>query len=476
MADAILTTSPETRASLADAITALAASIRGELIQPLDAAYGDACRLWNGMIARKPLVIVRATGPADVMAAVNFAREQRLPISVRGGGHNVAGTALCDGGVAVDLTRMRGVRVDPVRRTARVEGGAKLGDVDHETQAHGLAVPLGAVSRTGVGGLTLHGGLGFLTRKHGLSCDNLIAADVVTAHGRLVTADESQNSDLLWALRGGGGNFGVVTSLEYRLHPIGPEVFLFLALYPAADALPVLRFFRDYMATAPEELMGLALFWNSPPGEPMPEHARNVPVIVLAGVHCGPLADGERVVAPLRNITTPLADLSGPIPFVAVQQLFDPDYPDGRRYYWKSLYLQSLGDDVILNLAEHARLRPSPIDSIDIWVLGGGLRREPAGGSAFSRRDAPYLLGIEANWDDPAQDRVNIAWARELYHDMLPFSSGGVYLNFPGFAEEGEEMLRASYGESYVRLQEIKAKYDPGNMFRSNFNIPPAGR
>jgi FAD/FMN-containing dehydrogenase len=456
-----------------ESIAALAARLRGELLQPTDAAYREACMLWNGMIARRPALIVRASGPADVMATVDFAREHRLPISVRGGGHNVAGTALGDGSVAIDLSRMRAVRVDPVSRTARVEGGAKLGDVDHETQAHALAVPLGVVSRTGVGGLTLHGGLGFLTRKYGLSCDNLIAADVVTADGRLVTADESHNADLLWALRGGGGNFGVVTSLEYRLHPIGPDVFVCLVMYPVDQALPAMRFFRDFMATAPEEVMGIAVFWNSPDGEPVPEHARDVPVVVLASVYAGPPAEGERVLAPLRNVTPPLVDLSGSLPFVAAQQLFDPDYPDGRRYYWKSIYLRGLDDDVILALAEHARRRPSPISSMDVWALGGALRREPAGGSAFSHREAPFMLGIEANWDDPTQDAENISWARDLYADMERFSPGGLYLNFPGFAEEGEALVRTAYGDTYARVQAVKSKYDPDNLFRTNFNIAP---
>jgi FAD/FMN-containing dehydrogenase len=456
------------------ATQSLAGRLQGDLIVPADESYPDACALWNGMITRRPALLVRPSVTADVMAAVDFARDHGLPISVRCGGHNVAGTALCDGGMTIDLSRMRAVQVDPVRRIARVEGGARLGDVDRESQAHSLAVPLGAVSRTGVGGLTLHGGLGFLTRKHGLSCDNLIAADVVTADGRLLTADESHHTDLLWALRGGGGNFGVVTALEFRLHPIGPDVFQFLVMYPADQAEPVLRRFREYMATAPEEVMAIALLWNSPDGDVMPEHARNVPVVVVVGVHCGPPAVGEQAVAPLRAAGTPLVDLSGPTPFIEAQQLFDPDYPDGRRYYWKSTYLRGLDDEVIQALVEHARLRPSSLNSIDIWALGGAFQREPPGGSAFARREAPFLLGIEANWDDPAQDAGNIAWARDLYGDMKRFSSGGLYLNFPGLAEEGEEMLRATYGERYPRLQRVKATHDPENLFRANLNIAPS--
>jgi FAD/FMN-containing dehydrogenase len=420
-----------------------------------------------------PALIVRPAGTDEVIEAVRFARAHRLPLSVRGGGHNVAGTALCDGGLAIDLSNMRGVRVDAEARVARAEGGAKLGDVDRATQAHGLATPLGVVSRTGVAGLTLHGGLGFLTRKHGLSCDNLIAAEVVTADGRLVRADASQNTDLLWALRGGGGNFGVVTALEFRLHPIGPDVFLFLVMYPAAEALTVLAAFREFMATAPDEVMGLGILWNTPEADPLPEHARNVPAVILVGAHCGAVADGERAVKPLRRLATPLADLSGPMPFLDVQQLFDPDYPDGRRYYWKSIYLSGLGDDVIGALARHARARPSSLNSIDVWALGGALRREPAGGSAFSKRDAPFLLGIEANWDDPAADDANVGWAREVYADMGRFSAGGLYLNFPGFMEEGPDLLRATYGPSWDRLRAVKAAYDPENLFRSNFNVAP---
>ena len=458
------------------AMTALIGQVRGEILQPGGDGYEAACRLWNGTIARRPAAIVRASGAADVIAAVRFATEHRLPLSVRGGGHNVAGNALCDGGVTIDLSRMRGVRVDPVRRTARVEGGATLGDVDHETQAYGLAAPFGVVSRTGVGGLTLHGGLGFLTRHYGLSCDNLIGADVVTAAGKLVTADPTHHSDLLWGLRGGGGNFGVVTSLEYQLHPVGPEVWAFIVMYPIDQAQAVFRFFREYMPGAPDDLMALAILWNSPHDESIPEAARNQPVAILAGAHSGPVEEGERAIAPFRTVGTPLVDFSGKMPFVAVQRLFDADYPDGRRYYWKSLYLDSLDETAVSTLVDHAVRRPSKLSSVDVWALGGAMRREPAGGSAFSHRDRPYLLGIEANWDDAAADARNIDWARGLFAAMQPFSHGGMYLNFPGHAEEGDTLLRQSFGSSYERLQAAKAKYDPDNVFRSTFNIMPGAR
>jgi FAD/FMN-containing dehydrogenase len=460
----------------AEDVSGFAGTIRGRVIGPDEEGFVEACALWNGTVTRRPRLIVRPTGAADVSATVRFARAHTLPLSVRGGGHNVAGNALCDGGVVIDLSGMRSVRVDPGRRTARVEGGATLGDVDHEAQAHGLATPLGVVSRTGVGGLTLHGGLGFLTRHFGLSCDNVIGADVVTADGHIVTANAEQHSDLLWALRGGGGNFGVVTSLEYQLHPVGPDVWMFLVMYPMDEAAPVFRFFRDYMADAPDDLMAIAILWNSPHDESVPEESRNKPVVILAGMHSGPFSEGERAIAPFRQVTTPLVDFSGPMPFVAAQRLFDADYPNGRRYYWKSLYLDLLDDAAVSTLVEHARARPSLLSSVDVWALGGAMRREPAGGSAFSHRDRPFLLGIEANWDGAQEDARNIAWARGLFADMGRFSSGGMYLNFPGHTEEGDALLRQSFGSSYERLQAVKAKYDPENLFRSTFNIAPAGQ
>jgi FAD/FMN-containing dehydrogenase len=468
------TTSARMQTLDAQDIAGLAASLRGRVLGPGDDGFPEACALWNGMVTRRPRLVVKPTGAADVSATVKFARAHGLPLSVRGGGHNVAGNALCDGGVAIDLSGMRGVRVDPVRRIARAEGGATLGDVDHEAQAHALATPLGVVSRTGVGGLTLHGGLGFLTRHFGLSCDNLIGADVVTADGRLVTADRDHHSDLLWALRGGGGNFGVVTSLEYQLHPVGPEVWMFIVMYPMDEAQAVFRFFREYMPTAPDDLMAVAILWNSPHDESIPEAARNQPVAILAGAHSGPFAEGERAIAPFRQVATPLVDFSGPMPFVAAQRLFDADFPNGRRYYWKSLYLDSLDDTAVAMLVDRARARPSKLSSVDIWALGGAMRREPAGGSAFSHRDRPFLLGIEANWDDASDDARNVEWARGHFADMGRFSRGGMYLNFPGLAEEGDALLRQSFGSSYERLQAVKAKYDPENVFRSTFNIEPA--
>jgi FAD/FMN-containing dehydrogenase len=455
-------------------LNALQASLRGRLIGPADTAYEERRHVWNGMIEKRPALIVECVGVADVIAAMRFVRASGLPVAVRCGGHNVGGTAMVNAGLVIDLSRMRAVRVDPVRRTARVEGGATLGCVDREAQAFGLAVPAGVMSRTGIGGLTLHGGLGFLSRHFGLTCDNLIGADVVTADGRLVTASETENADLLWALRGGGGNFGVVTSFEFKLHPVGPEVWMGLTMYPAADAPRLLAHFRDVMATALDELMAVAIFWNTPHDESLPPAARNQPTLVLASCWSGPMEQGEAAIRPLREAGTPLVDMSAPMPFVEVQKLFDPEYPDGRRYYWKSIYLNDLSQDTIAILTALGASRPSPISSVDIWALGGAIGRTPAGHGAFAKRQAPFLLGIEANWDSPAGDEANIAWARRGFSEMeRRFPDAGAYLNFPGFGEEGEALLRRSYDGNYARLQAIKAQYDPDNVFRSNLNIAP---
>jgi FAD/FMN-containing dehydrogenase len=448
-------------------------SVRGIVISKGDRAYETARKVWNGMIDKHPALIVQCSGTADVIKAVHFARKQNLAVSVRGGGHNVSGSALVNDGLVIDLSRMNSVRVDPIRQTVRVEGGATLGDVDHETQSFGLAVPLGVVSRTGVGGLSLHGGLGFITRKYGLTSDNIISADVVTAGGKLVTADTADHPDLLWALRGGGGNFGVVTSIEFKAYPVGPDVWIALVFYPVEKAKKVLQFFRKFNEESPDELNGIALFWNAPTEEPIPEAYRGAPVIILAACYCGVHEKGEKAIKPLREIDTPIADLSGSIPFLEAQKLFDPDYPDGRRYYWKSAYVNDLTDEVIEALAGHATNRPSPITSLDVWGLGGAFSRVKPEESAFAHRNIPYLIGIEANWDDPADDDANIAWAREVFRDMQRFSPGGAYLNFPGFAEEGEDLMKKTYGINYERLQAVKARYDPDNFFRSNFNIKP---
>ena len=450
----------------------LRTSLRGALLEPGGEGYEEARRIWNGMIDRRPAALARCTGPADVMTAVRFARERELPIAVRCGGHNVSGNSLCDGGLVIDLSPMRGVRVDRARAVVRVAGGARLGDVDHETQAFGLAVPLGAVSATGVGGLSLHGGLGFLSRKYGLTADNLVSADVVTADGDLITADQNHHPDLLWALRGGGGNFGVVTSFEFRLHPVGPQVWFLLTFYPAARGQEVIEVFRSFMPQAPDELMAIAIYWNAPEGEPIPEEHRGAPVIVVVGCWCGPLDEGERATRPLREIDTPIADLSGPMPYVDAQRLFDPDYPEGRRYYWKSIYLRDIGDEVVQLVSEAAAERPTPLSTVELWALGGAMGRVQPEATAFFHRASPYLLALEANSDDPSGDEANIAWVRRRFDDAKRFSPGGTYFNFGGFLEEGEKLLAQSFGANYPRIRDIKTKYDPENVFHHNLKIP----
>jgi FAD/FMN-containing dehydrogenase len=444
--------------------------VRGDVVTPGDERYDETRRIWNGMIDKQPAAIVRCRGAADVIEAVRFAKAERLPLSVRCGGHNVSGVSLCEG-VVVDLSPMNHVRVDPERRVVRAGGGATLGDIDHETQAHGLAVPVGVVSRTGIGGLALHGGMGFLTRKFGLTCDNLLSADVVTADGRLVVANEHDHADLLWALRGGGGNFGVVTSLEFRAHPVGPDVAMTMVFYRMDNARPVLETFHTFMRSAPDDVSAIAVLWSAGHGEPFPSEAQGKPVAAIVACYAGDLDRGAGVMKPLREIATPIVDISGPMPFRAAQQLFDPDYPNGRHYYWKSIYLNGLDGDVIERLVAGAKDRPSALSSVDVWALGGAPGRVSAGSTAFGRRDAPYLIGVEANWDGAAGDAANIAWARKVYDDMRPFSPGGLYPNFPGFGEGGESLVRASYGANYSRLQQIKARYDPDNLFRSTLNI-----
>ncbi|MFN8499115.1 MAG: FAD-binding oxidoreductase [Anaerolineae bacterium] len=454
-------------------IGAFADSLQGGVTCPGDPTYDSARRVWNGMIDKRPAIIAHCAGVADVVACVNFARENNLALAVRGGGHNVAGHATCDGGLVVDLSPMKAITVDPAARVAHAQGGATLGDLDRATQAHGLATPLGVVSATGIAGLTLGGGLGWLKNTYGLSCDNLISAEVVTADGRVLTASASENSDLFWAIRGGGGNFGIVTTFEYRLHPVGPEVMFTFVFHDGERMAEALRFYRDYVATAPDEVNSLAFCGQIPASEHFPAEIHGRPFIVLGAMYAGPVADGERVLQPLRDFGTPLLDFSGPTQYVAAQSIFDADYPAGMRYYWKSLNLTSLSDEAIDVIATHARRQPSPLSTVDLWHVGGQMRRVGADESAFNGRQAAFVVNLEANWTDSADDAANIAWARDLIAALQPFSDGSRYLNFPGFQEEGDTMMREAFGPQYTRLAQIKAKYDPTNLFRLNQNIKP---
>jgi FAD/FMN-containing dehydrogenase len=450
-----------------------ASGLRGELLRPDGTAYEEVRKVWNGLIDKHPALIARCAGVGDVIDSVNFARENDLLVAVRGGGHNVAGNAVCDGGLVIDLSPMKGIRVDPQRRTVRAEGGATLGDLDRETQVFGLATPMGVVSETGIAGLTLGGGIGWLRRKYGLSSDNLVSVDLVSADGRFLTASETENADLFWGIRGGGGNFGVVTSFEYRVHSVGPEVMFCFVLYPGERAKEVLNLCQQYVAEAPDEVSPLVMVGRVPPVEMFPERWHGEPMIAVAAMYAAEAEEGERVLSPLRELGGEIADLSARMPYTVAQSFFDEDYPDGWRYYWKSQNISGLNDEVIEHLVTHAQAAPSDHSTVDVWYQGGAMSRMEATESAFGDRSAPVWIGVEANWEDTQDDEANIAWVRECVADMRRFSGGGAYLNFAGFLEEGDQLIREAFGENHKRLVDLKNKYDPTNLFRLNQNIKP---
>ena len=447
-------------------------NLKGSLLLPSHDGYDEGRSVWNGMIDHRPACIVRCAGRDDVITTVNFARDNGLLVSVRGGGHNVAGNAVCDGGLVIDLSDMKGVLVDSANQTVRAEGGVTIGDLDQATQAYGLAVPMGVVTETGIAGLTLGGGLGWLRRKYGLSSDNLISADVVTADGEYIKASAEENSDLFWGLQGGGGNFGIVTSFEFQAYPVGPDVFVAFVIHPYENAKAVLQFYREWVVTAPDEVSSFGILWHAPEMAEIPAEYHHQPIVVLLAMYSDEPAAGERTLQSLRDFGQPLVDLSSVMPYLEFQQFFDEDYPAGEmHYYWKSRYLSSLSDEVIDRLIDINENSPSPHSTLDIWQLGGAMSRVDAAATAFGDRSAPFLLGIEANWEDPAADAANIAWARQAYRMMEPFSTGAEYLNFPGLYEEGDQMVRSSFGKNYARLVELKNKYDPTNFFQLNQNI-----
>jgi len=443
-------------------IAALRSNFRGQLILPTDSAYDTARRIWNGNIDRHPGLIARCAGTADVVQAVKFARANDLLVAVRGGGHNVAGRALCDDGIVIDLSGMRGVFVDPRQRTVRVQPGATLGDVDRETHLHGLAVPAGVVSRTGIAGLALGGGVGWLARKHGLTCDNLLSCEVVTADGDPTAADDATNADLFWGLRGGGGNFGIVTSFLFRAHPVS-MVFGGLVVYPRDQARAVLRRHRDLMPSAPEDFAAYAALLSTPDG---------VPAVAILGCHCGDPAEGERIWQPFRSIATPLLDAVQPLPFPMMQGLIDAAFPEGAHNYWKSSFLKEQSDDSIDLIVELGNQAPSPMSSLVVEFYGGAVARADHPDTAFAQRRPAFNLGIMAQWTDPADTERNITWARDAADAVAPFASGGYLLNF--LDEEGADTVRAAFGANYPRLAALKSKYDPTNFFRLNQNVLPA--
>jgi FAD/FMN-containing dehydrogenase len=456
-------------------VEAFKASIRGSVVLPGDANYDEARQIWNGMHDKRPALIARCTGVADVIAAVNFARENHLLTAVRGGGHNVGGSGSCDGGIMIDLSLMKGVHVDPKARIARVQGGATWGDVDRETQIYGLASVGGVVSTTGVGGLTLGGGLGWLRRKYGLSIDNIVSVEIVTADGQVRTASETENADLFWGIRGGGGNFGVVTSFEFKLHPVGPMVMLCAPWYPVENAKEILIKWREFMKTAPDEVSSSALFWTVPPAPLFPEAIHNKRAVIIAAVYSGPAEEGARVLQPLRELGMPMVDLSSPMPWTVIQSAFDPFFPKGgRQYYFKSRYLRGFDDATIDALIRPAINPPTPYILIALWHFGGAMRRVAKDKTAFIGRDVSFMLSVDSIWDDKADtDRV-LAYSRKYLADMEPYSPGGLYVNFSGLGEEGEKLVRAAYGSHYDRLVALKNKYDPTNLFRVNQNIKPS--
>ena len=451
------------------AIAALRATLRGTALLPDDPGYDAARSVWNAMIDRHPALIVQAAGAADVMRTVAFAHDHHAVLAVRGGGHNVAGNAVCDGGVMLDLSHMRSVHVDPAARRARVEGGATLGDVDRETQAFGLAVPLGINSTTGVAGLTLGGGFGWTSRKLGLSVDNLESVDVVTADGRLHHADSHQDADLFWAVRGGGGNFGVVTSFDFRLHALGPQVVAGLIAHPLDDAPALIPHYRALARAAPDELTCWLLFRKAPAAPFIPSEWHDRPVMVIGLCHTGALDAGLAAAAPFRALGHPIADLVGPQPFVAWQAGFDAMLPPGARNYWKSHDLKDLTDAAGMAVVEAMRRVPTSETDIIIAHLGGQIGRLAAGDAAYSRRGVEFLVSIHARWSDPGQDTACIGWARGLFEELAPHATGSVYVNF--MTNDEADRVRGAYGPNFDRLAEIKRRYDPENLFRLNQNI-----
>ncbi|MEW5974786.1 MAG: FAD-binding oxidoreductase [Acidobacteriota bacterium] len=446
---------------------------RGRLISADQADYDIARAVWNGAIDRRPRLIARCIGTADVVAAMRFARDRHLEIAIRGGGHNVAGTAVCDDGIVIDLSAMRAVRVDPAARRAWVQGGALWGDVDHETQAHGLATTGGIVSHTGVAGLTLGGGVGWLMRKHGLTVDNLLAAEVVTAEGERRRASQDEHPDLFWALRGGGGNFGAVTWFEFRLHPVGPTVLAGPILWDASDAGDLLRFYRDFIREAPDELGTVVRFGTAPPLPVIPKDLHWRPVMLVGTCYAGPIADGEQALRPLRARRTPLLDLVGPMPYVGFQSALDSTVVHGWNYYWKSTYLPALSDELIDVIAQHAFSCSSPRSYVAMFHLKGAVSRAAEDGTAFGNRQASHAVTLDAVWrpGEAFGDR-DTAWTRRFFDALGPFRQG-VYVNFLG-GDEDPGRVREAYGDSiYDRLITVKTKYDPDNVFHHNQNIRP---
>lgn len=447
-----------------------AAGLRGDLIQPTDAGYDSARGIHNGMIDKRPRMIAQCVDVADVINAVNFGRTNGLQIAVKGGGHNAAGLALCDDGLVIDLSRMTGIRVEPAMRTVRVEPGCRWGDVDHATHAFGLATVSGVISTTGVSGLTLGGGHGYLSRMFGLTVDNLLSVDMVLADGRFVGASEEENPDLFWAIRGGGGNFGIVTSFLFRLHPVS-SVYAGPMFWPLEQAGEVLRWYRRFLPGAREDLFGFFAFLTVPPAPPFPEALRGRKVCGVVWSYFGPPAETEEVFRPVRNFIPPVFEHLTPMPYPQLQSIFDPLYPAGLQMYWKGDFFRELSDEAVLLHVKHGSQMPTPLSTMHLYPVDGAVNRVGSDRTAFSFRDCLWSGVIVGADPDPANNERMIAWARDYWQALHPHSAGGAYVNF--LMEEGQERVKATYGDNYKRLTEIKRKYDPGNLFRINQNIQP---
>lgn len=454
-----------------EGIDQLRASLGGALVLPDDPGYDDRRAIWNAMIDRRPAGILECRGAADVATAVRFARAQGLAFTVRGAGHNIAGKAVADGVLMIDTSTMTGIRVDPETRTVRVEPGCTLGDLDRETQPFGLAVPTGINSTTGIAGLTLGGGMGWLSRKHGLTIDNLIEVDLVTADGDRVTASATENPDLFWAVRGGGGNFGIVTSFLFQAHAHGPEILSGLLVHPIGDAPHVLRAWRDYCADVSDDVTAWAVMRKAPPLPFLPPEVHGTTVLILAVHYTGDMAEGERALEALRAVGSPIADVVSPHPFAGWQQAFDPLLTPGSRNYWKTHNFAALTDEVLDGLIERAHRIPDPQCEVFLAQLGGAVSRHKDDATAYVGRGAAFVMNVHGRWDDPARDEAVIGWARELFGAMEPHAMGTAYVNF--MPEDETDRVRGAYGGNYDRLAEIKAEWDPENVFRFNQNVPP---
>jgi FAD/FMN-containing dehydrogenase len=455
-----------------ETLTTFARSLRGRVILPADADYDSARALYNGMIDKRPALIARCADTADVVAAVNFARDQNLLLAIRGGGHNGPGLGSCDGGLVIDLSALKGVHVDPRIRTVRVGAGCTSGDVDHATHVYGLAVPFGIVSTTGVSGLTLGGGTGYLTRKHGLTIDNLLEAEVVLADGSVVTASATEHPDLFWALRGGGGNFGVVTSFLFKAHPVN-TVFAGPIFWDAKDGKAVMQAYRDFLPTAPEELGIFVGLKTVPPVDPFPKEHQGKRACAIIGAYNGSEADGRRAIEPLLDrVPPPLFNWMGEMPFPAMQALFDPFFPKGLQWYWKGDFVKTLPDEAIDAHIAQAGAAPSALCLMHLYPIDGAVRRVGGADTAWSARDASWSMVIAGIDPDPKQADALKRWGRAYWSAVHPFNQGGGYVNFM-MDDEADDRLRATYGDNYARLAAVKAAYDPGNLFRVNQNIPP---